>query len=178
MREAFRNLLLDAGFERRRMPEVIACGGRSEAIHDFKRHGSKNSRAALLVDAEGPVEAGVTAAAHLRGRGEWDGPVPDERIHLMVQVMESWFLTQPAVIARHFGKNFQAAALPASADIESIPKARVAEGLDKATQPCASGRYSGQKRQGFRILEKLDLAPLERSSRFAKLFFDYLRRNC
>lgn len=177
-REAFRNLLLRANFERRRLPEVIACGGRTEAIHDFKRHGARSPRAVLLVDAEGPVAAGSHAAEHLRTRGEWDGPVPDERIHLMVQVMESWFLTQPAVMASHFGKNFQTTALPSAADIETIAKDKVAVGLDKATQQCASGRYSNQKRQGFRILEKLDVAPIEKSSRFAKLFFDYLRRNC
>lgn len=49
---------------------------------------------------KGPV-ARVSAAAHLRSRREWGGRVPDERAHLMVQIMESWFLTQPCASNRY-----------------------------------------------------------------------------
>lgn len=62
-------------------------------------HGSK-LQGRVLVDAEGPGGPGFRCRPPA-SRREWGGRVPDERAHLMVQIMESWFLTQPCASNRY-----------------------------------------------------------------------------
>ena len=176
-RKALRKLLERAGLAER-LPRVVACGGRSQALHDFGIAFRKGEVAVLLVDSEDSVTEGSSAAAHLQKRGEWDGSGADDRLHLMVQVMETWFLTQPKVLAEHFGKNFEPSVLPKGPGLERVSKNIVVDALDKASRHCASGPYSRKKQQGFEILELLSVEPIEQASPFAKRFFEFLRQQC
>ncbi|HEY0153761.1 MAG TPA: DUF4276 family protein [Longimicrobium sp.] len=122
--------------------DVIACGSRESAyekfIHAVDQHGDAFN--VLLVDSEGPVQG--TARQHLSRLGRWKlTAVTDDQVHLMVEVMESWFLTAPAKLAAYYGRNFSRGALPANPDVESIPKAAVLNGLDQATRGTTKGRY-------------------------------------
>ena len=81
-------------------PRVIACGSRSNAFNDFRMAIDQGRNALLLVDSETPVSAAHQQGshflpwAHLKCRDNWDKPdkASDADCHLMVQVMESWFL--------------------------------------------------------------------------------------
>lgn len=122
--------------------DVIACGSRESAYEKFidaeDQHGDAFN--VLLVDSEGPVQG--TARQHLTRVDRWKlNAVADDQVHLMVEVMESWFLTAPDKLAAYYGKGFARGALPANPDVESIPKAAVLDGLDQATRGTNKGRY-------------------------------------
>jgi len=122
--------------------EVIACGSRESAYEKFCDAEVQHPDAfnVLLVDSEGPVQG--TARQHLTRLDGWKlNAVDDDRVHLMVEVMESWFLTAPEKLAAYYGQGFARGALPANADVESIPKAAVLNGLDQATRGTKKGRY-------------------------------------
>lgn len=176
-RKAFRTLFEKAGLAGR-LPRVEACGGRSETIRDFRTALRRNEDAVLLVDSEGPVGAGVSPEEYLVQRGEWarDASTPGERIHLMVQVMEAWLVSQPEVLRDHFGSCFNASKLAKTLHPESVAKVAVAKALDDATRDCPGGAYSKKKRRGFEILERLEVAELEKRLPHARRFFEYLRR--
>lgn len=122
--------------------EVIACGSRESAYEKFSDAENRNGDAfnVLLVDSEGPVQG--TARQHLTRLDRWKlNAVADDQVHLMVEAMESWFLTAPDKLAAYYGKGFARGALPPNPDVESIPKAVVLNGLDQATRGTKKGRY-------------------------------------
>ena len=176
-RKGFSKLVEAAGLKDR-MPRIVACGSRTQTFHDFSIAVKNGDKVALLVDSEDPVSADSTAAAHLKKRDNWSITGVEDEIHLMVQVMEAWFLTQPGVLFQYFGSDFSAKALPKGSALENIGKSEIAAGLDKASRGCSNGPYSARKRQGFEILERLDPKLIEQASPFAKRFFDYLRQQC
>jgi Domain of unknown function (DUF4276) len=176
-RKAFRELFQRAGIAGR-LPSVVACGTRSQALRNFQLSIANGEEAVLLVDSEAPVLGGATGAAHLKSRKEWSGAATEERIHLMVQVMETWFLTQPEVLEQYFGSDFVRSRLPRGPLVESIEKQKVLQGLDDASKSCQAGSYSKSKRRGFEILERLEPNKIEAGSPFAAKFFEFLRQHC
>lgn len=96
--------------------------------------------AILLVDSE----TGVTSAPkqHLATEPAWLLPgVPDDDIHLMVQVMETWIVADPNALQAFYGQGFNLNALPNHADLEQVPKVDVAHALENATKQTRKGRY-------------------------------------
>ena len=89
-----------AGAERTRgkNPMVIACGSRNET-YDHCRVALREHPLAfnvLLVDAEDAVPERTLPKTHLARRDRWDlSGFADEQCHLMVQMMEAWFLADP-----------------------------------------------------------------------------------
>ena len=80
----------------------------------------------------------------------------DESAHLMVQVMESWFLADRAALKRYFGDGFRETALPGHEAIEEITKADVSNGLRNATRSCATKSRYHKGQHAFEILSLLD----------------------
>ena len=157
------------------MPSVIACGSRDAAFGDFKV-GHRDSReiAILLVDSEGPVTAD-TSWQHLQHRDSWDRP-PDtetDQCHLMVQIMESWFLADREALANFYGPGFRSAAIPKWPEIEEVPKEDVLSNLGRATSGTTKGSYS-KGRHGFEILGTLDPNKVINASPHAKRFVNSL----
>ena len=160
------------------MPKVIACGGRDETFKDFRSwHDSRTTIALLLVDSEDPVTA-RTAWQHLSIReSSWERPPDssDDQFHLMVQVMESWFLADRVALADYYGTGFRLAAIPQWQNIEQVPKSDVYDKLNKATRGTAKGRYhKGQ--DSFEILQRLNPANVVSASPHAKRFIDGLKK--
>lgn len=77
-REGFRKLLETCDFTRR-MPRLVACGGRNSAYDDFLQAHAR-ARAAgtgyvgLLIDSEEPVANIDETWTHLRNRDHWETP--------------------------------------------------------------------------------------------------------
>ena len=111
-RRGFQSFVRKAGAEGR-MPKIIASGSRNEAYDDFNAaHAQRNETAMLLVDSEQEVTAS-SSWAHLRSRDNWRRP-PDassDQCHLIVQVMEFWFLVDHQVIKEFYGHRFRSRAL-------------------------------------------------------------------
>jgi uncharacterized protein DUF4276 len=122
--------------------KIVACGDRTSTKNAFlnARAQEPDTVAILLVDAETAVAS--LPRAHLKGRDNWDlADLPEEHVHLMAQVMETWFVADPENVKRYYGKDFNEGALPKHAQVESVSKSAIATGLEKATQNTKKGRY-------------------------------------
>ena len=175
LRKAFRQLIKSAG-PGGNMPRVIACGSRSEAFDFRDGHRQAQATAVLLVDSEGPVTAD-TPWLHLQGRDGWNRPSDTEtdQFHLMVQVMESWFMADRDTLGNFHGSGFRSTAIPQWPDIERVPKEDVVSKLARATRDTNKGRYH-KGRHGFGTLEHLDPSKVMNASPHAKRFIDSLRK--
>lgn len=164
LREAFARFFgaLDAGARRGKTRlRFILCGSRNQTYEDFLSGLRSNPDAfnILLVDAERPVND--SPRAHLQAPPPGDGwdlsAIEDEQCHLMVEVMESWFLADPQNVGILYGKGFAAAAFPKTRNLETVPKSAVMDALKKATRATQKGEYH-KMRHSPQILERLDPA--------------------
>ena len=152
-RRGFRKFLESAGLEGQ-MPQIIACGGRADAYGDFKTAHAAGDSAVLLVDAEGPVSAGEPWR-HLQSTDGWARPpaTTDLQCHLMVQIMESWFLADTDALNSFYGQGFRRQRLPANPNVEQVTKQDVLNGLAQATRDTRRGGYT--RSDSFQVLERL-----------------------
>ena len=178
LRRGFQAFFKKAGLAKN-MPEVIACGSRAKAYDRFNdTANSKKYRALLLVDAEERVVA-PQAWQHLKDRDNWDRPIAatEDQCHLMVQVMESWFLADQDALESYFGQGFRKSALPQNPKIEVVPKLDVETGLKQATRDTKKGRYR-KGNHSADLLGKIDPAEVQQKSPYARRFLHVLRRFC
>jgi hypothetical protein len=129
----------------------------------------------LLVDAEAPV-AQAGAWTHVGSRDGWERPndAADDQCHLMVQIMESWFLADRAVLASFYGQGFRDSALPRRPHLEQVPKAEMLSGLQQATRSTRKGNYC-KGSHSFDILSRINPTVVETAAPHAKRFLDALR---
>jgi hypothetical protein len=126
--------------------QIVACRGRNATFDAFRMAQRTHPQAfvVLLVDAEGPCSTSGPwqhlAAPRYDG---WMKPktAEDDQCHLMVQVMESWFLVDPNELGKYYGQGFRAAALPDRTDVERIDKNQVLKMLSNATGHTKKGPY-------------------------------------
>lgn len=158
---------------------VIASGSRNDAFEDFrdalKRH--PDDFIVLLVDSESAVAA--SAWQHLKDRtGDyWIRPTnaSEDQAHLMVQVMESWFLADKQVLADYYGQGFLVNSLPGQPKIELVRKQDVFNGLQNATKKTQKGEYH-KTRHGFDILALIDPSRVRAASNHADHLLEVLTR--
>lgn len=121
---------------------IVCCGGRGEARADFVEARSEGRYAVLLlVDSEGPVES--DPRNHLVTNDGWRDleSASENEIHLMVQVMEAWFVADPQALAGYYGPAFRADLVPTNRNLEEAGKERVLATLVDATAPTPEGAY-------------------------------------
>ena len=122
--------------------KLVFCGARNDAYDKFNtaRRNDDPGIVMLLVDSEGPVDA--SPRDHLARKDRWDlDGVEEDRIHLMVQVMETWIVADPEALAAYYGQHFRANVLPARQNLEEVDKAQIASALERATEQTQKGRY-------------------------------------
>lgn len=187
-REGFKNFITKAGIAKR--PRIVACGSRSEAYSDFCTALKNNEEAILLVDSEESVAADSQDGddktkwlpwKHLGQReGDlWVKPNGSDDIdcHMMVQVMETWFLADRPALAAFFGNGFKEGKLPASERaIEEIPKSEVYRSLKDATADCKTKAPYGKGAHSFKILASLDPEKVTSASPWAARFVDAVKK--
>lgn len=92
------------------------------------------------MDAEDAVTA--LPREHLKQRDGWDlSTAHEDQIHLMVQTMEAWLLSDPEALAKYYGQGFNANPLPKRTNLEDEPKANLCPALEKATRKTQKGEY-------------------------------------
>jgi len=177
-RRAFAKFFESAGVKNR--PGVEPCGGRKEAFDNFCRAmktAGADELPLLLVDSEDTVAAEHTAWEHLKARPSdgWDRPkgAADDQAFLMVQVMETWLLADPAALRQHFGPQFSNAPLRAWPALEAVPKQTVFEVLAKATANCKQTYRKGDV--SFDVLASLTPARVEAACPHAQALLRRLR---
>lgn len=168
LRNAARSFLERAGVARESF-QVTACGSGADAYDKFGEAVQKGRAAFLLADAEEPVTAsGPWEHLGQRGENRWSRPSgsTDEQCHLMVQVMESWFLADPDALATYYGQGFHRQALPRNPLVEQVPKDDVLNGLNRAASGTKKGDYRKQ-RDSSKILEAIDPMKVRNASPYA-----------
>lgn len=191
-REGFASFLSKAGLKGH-MPRIIACGGRENAYDSFCTALKNGERAFLLVDSEAPVATQAGDAngqqadllqwlpwAHLKQRigDEWAQPpgASDTDCHLMVQIMESWFLADSTTLAAFFGDGFDQSKLPGtSTGIEAIAKQTVYTALKAATAHCKTKASYGKGEHSFKILAAIDPKKVCATSPWAQRLVEVLK---
>jgi len=156
---------------------VIASGSRANAFRNFslalRQH--KGDYILLLVDSETAVTASPWQHLGERETDGWHRPVgaSEDQAHLMVQVMEAWFLADHQLLADFYGQGFLRRALPRQSDIEQIAKADVLRALRRASKSTSKGGYH-KTRHGFELLEQIDPRRVRAASRHAERLFGVL----
>jgi hypothetical protein len=159
--------------------QVIASGDRAKAYKDFclalAQH--PDDYIVLLVDSEEAVVAGPWQHLATRKGDRWRRPdgVTDDQAHLMVQVMESWFLADRQVLIGFYGQGFLANSLPGYANVEQIPKKAVLQALKHATKTVKKGEYH-KTRHAFELLERVDPDRVRAASHHAAFLLTVLTR--
>lgn len=164
--------LKDQARRRRWRWKLVACGGRGQTKDAFlnARVANPDTHTLLLVDSEAPVTAPPTR--HLNDRDGWDlSGVPDDDVHLMVQVMETWLAADPDALARYYGQRFRANALPAATDLETVAKDDVASALAQATRDTQKGEYHKIRHAGD-LLQRVDPAKVRSRCPHCARFMD------
>lgn len=137
----------------------LSTGG-ANAVEDFVSGVRKfpNAVNILLVDADGPHSPAAVQEVRRRiNRYAPEIQVADDRLHFMVQVMESWFLADRAVLQAYYGQGFAENRLPANRQVEQIGKEDVISGLEGATRDSGKGRYH-KTRHAPALLERVNPA--------------------
>jgi hypothetical protein len=174
-RQGFKDLFERAGLTGK-LPRTMPCGTRRETFDNFCT-AVKNAKAdefpILLVDSEGPVKNVQKPWNHLRNRPDdkWEQPpqAGDDQAHLMVQVMESWLLADPASLEQYYGDGFNANVIPKRDDIENIPKKDVLDFLERASRGSSKGEYH-KGRHSFELLGRIDPAATNKCPSAVRLF--------
>lgn len=162
---------------------VIPCGSRVQAYKDFKIAFEQNKYdfVMLLLDSEGPVQDGQRAWQHFASGVRRDDVgltcprgATDDNAHLMVQMMEAWFITDEAAFRIVYPKELQASSLSRATDIEQIPKHTIIPALENATRHTSKGKF--QKSHGSELLAELDVSQLRQRSKHADRLFMVLQQ--
>jgi len=183
-RQGFRLFLEKAGFKGK-MPTVFACGSRHSAYDDYCHAVAHGEKAVLLVDSERPIKAQHQKGSqetwqpwsHLKAGDHWDKPQYsiDIDCHLMVQVMENWFLADRDALKAFFGQGFNGNALP-SAPIEDVAKDTLYNALKQATHACKTKAAYGKGEHSFKLLSLINPEKVTHASPWAKRIVDALRK--
>ena len=171
------------------MPRIVACGSCQDAYQSFCIALENGNSAMLLVDSEAPVNAECMEGEpeswkpwqHLQSRAGdcWEKPAKasEQECHLMVQCMETWFLTDRASLQEFFGQGFHLKSLPAEGClIELIAKESVYKSLKKATKSSKSKGEYGKGDHSFKILEMIDPVKIMKASPWAQRFIDEAKK--
>lgn len=129
----------------------------------------------LLVDSEGPVTVDSPWTHLKRSPGDkWDNPgCEDKNCHLMVQMMEAWFVADPAKLEEYFGRGFHAKSLPATVNVEDIPKDTLEDALKRATRGTKKRRYD-KRRDSAAILAVVRASQVRKKAPHCKRLFETL----
>ncbi|TWI68622.1 uncharacterized protein DUF4276 [Desulfobotulus alkaliphilus] len=187
-RKGFSDFLKKAGLAGS-MPRIVACGSRRDALDAFTTAIHRGEEAMLLVDSEGPVSSQHQkghpenwepwAHLHSNKKDQWQKPVKAKNTdcHLMVQCMESWFLTDRVFLQKFYGQGFNPKALPSEEKpIESISPETILQALSDATKKCKTKSKYGKGEHSFKILALIDPNTIAKASPWASRFLDILRK--
>lgn len=154
----------------------IACGSREETIALFSHALATHSDAfnVLLIDADHPVS--TTPAEHVRRhfKRTWK-TLRNGQCHLMVQIMEAWFLADVEALREFYAKGFHAKAIPPTADVEAIPKESVLSALKAATQRTQKGEYH-KIRHASELLRRIRTSEVRKASKHCDALFKALEQ--
>lgn len=136
--------------------KLVCCGSRRDAYRGFRAAYERGNDTILilLVDSESPTK--LPPRAHLSKNDGWEmNHFEDNNIHLMVQIMETWLISDPGALSKFYGGGFLVGALPKRVNLEEVEKSAVESCLDRATSGTQKKRYHKIK-HASQLLELID----------------------
>lgn len=152
----------------------VACG--ATAVRNFnwaRRDFPPDDTVLLLVDSEGSVAGDPRQAPSLRPHLTHLVGVDQEQLHLMVELMEAWFLADKEALATYYGRGFKQNRLPTNPKVEEIPKADVENGLKSACRETQKREYH-KTRHAPDLLSRIDPSLVRAAAPACKRLFDTL----
>ena len=117
---------------------LIACGPRLKAYKSFRHALADHPEAfnVLLVDSEAAVDLAPWDHLKQRAGDGWDRPgmATENQCHLMVPMMEAWFVADPDTLAIYYGQGFLRNSLPSPHEVETKSKREIKKGINAATR--------------------------------------------
>ncbi|HET6883222.1 MAG TPA: DUF4276 family protein [Pirellulales bacterium] len=159
----------DAARAKRLGWRLAPTGGRQAAYEAFRaalRRRGDDTLVVLLVDSETAIDPETKDEAvdakmrveHLSQHDGWSFENADPRqVHLMVQCMEAWIVSDADALEAHYGKDFHASKLPVRPNLEEEPKGDVYTKLKNATRDTKKGEYAKIK-HASKLLALIDPA--------------------
>ena len=166
--------------EKRLRWKLIPSGGRRTTYEAFINalHTNPDSINVLLVDSETLIAAvtddtdqdAEVRVAHLTQHDQWDlSEAHPQRVHLMVQCMETWIVADVDALRRFYGQDFVPNSLPRRVNLEEEPKVDVYSKLMWATRATQKGEYA-KIRHASQLLQRINPTQVAvRCPRFAIL---------
>jgi hypothetical protein len=176
-RKGFSKLIKKMGFDKR-MPRIVACGGRDKAYEKFNTaitSASNDEFPILLVDSEDPITSGPWE--HLKARDcRWDRPVgaKDDQAQMMATCMETWIMADHEALREVFGSCLREGTLFPLNDLENRLRKELYETLVSATNDCGKNKGYEKGARSFQILEILNPKLLEDNLPYFKRFRETL----
>lgn len=155
---------------------IIASGTRSRAFLDFQDALIDHPDAfnILLVDAEEAVLQNHTPWEHLHHRQQdrwWQTPTIDaSHCHLMVPMMEAWFLADLPLLKDYYKQGFNEKVIPKISDVEKIGKKKIETSLKEATKNTTKGPYH-KTRHAPHILKQLSVEKVRKAAGHCERLF-------
>lgn len=187
--KGFQSFFTKAGFDKR--PAVVVCGSRQMAYNDYCIAIKAGKSAMLLVDSESPVQEEFEKGnihdwkpwEQIQSRKDQSGNKCDkwERIgvdtdcHLMVQMMESWFLADVEALKKYFSEGFKETKFPKDDEnIEKMSKKKIEDIFNSSTKDTKKEGYK-KGRDSFIILSQIDPQKVRSRSKWAERFLCLLK---
>lgn len=151
---------------------TIPCG--AGAVKAFKYAIGNNPEAfnILLIDSEGPVSNSPKEFITNKSRYNFND-VEESRFHLMIELMESWFVADKDGLSEFYGKGFRRSSLPRRKNVEKIPKSEVLSSIRNATKDSKKGKYH-KTRHAPRILCDLNTEKIRETAPHCNRLFETL----
>ena len=173
--DAFLSIVKNEARKRRMRWSTIACGSRQDAYRNFLHALEDHPEALnlLVVDSEAPVKQAPDQ--HLISRDGWNAlkDVDADRCHLMVQVMESWLITDKAAVKQYYGQGFRPNQIPDTKNVEKLTKRRVDSAIKNASSKTKKGKYHKIKHASA-LLGRVDPQKVRKVASHCDRFLNHL----
>ena len=161
-REGFRKLLAKT-LPDSKMPRLVACGGRGDALASFQnklKEARDDDFIGLLLDSEVPLTNIDAAWAHLQIFDGWTKPrnANDRQVLFMTTCMETWIVADVATLRIMYAQGFQERMLLSLHNLEERSREEIQGALQRATRDCANAYTKGKR--SFTVLAELNPAVL------------------
>ena len=120
----------------------------------------------LLVDSDSEVLGEQSVWEYLKERDGWKKPkqADEDHAHLMVQLMESWFIADAEYLENFYDGGFVRKQIPPNSNIGTIPKAKVERAIDAATRNTKTKGQYDKSKHSFELLAGTDPAKVRAAS--------------
>ncbi len=136
--------------------KIIPAGNTQSTYDDFifSVENSPQSFNLLLVDSDDALSENESARAFLQKKyKKWKlKTVKDEQCHLMVQIMESWFIADVDALKQFYGQGFNAGKFPKNRNVEAVEKEQIKKSLKAAIAKTNKKEYH-KIEHGSKLLE-------------------------